>query len=62
MATALVERSAALDRLDEAVVKYIMGDTSLNETLAKKVLEAAKNDHDDNWWDYIDDLAFIPKA
>ena len=62
VATALVERSAALDRLDEAVVKYIMGDTSLNETLAKKVLEAAKNDHDDNWWDYIDDLAFYTES
>ena len=62
IATALAERSAALDRLDEAVVKYIMGDTSLNEKLARKVLEAAKNDHEDNWWDYIDDLAFYTES
>jgi uncharacterized protein with von Willebrand factor type A (vWA) domain len=62
VATAVAERAAALDRLDEAVVKYIMEDTSLNEKLAKKVLEAAKNDHDDNWWDYIDDLAFYTES
>lgn len=62
VATAVAERAAALDRLDEAVVKYIMGDTSLNEKLARKVLEAAKNDHYDNWWDYIDDLAFYTES
>ena len=62
VATVLAERSAALDRLDEAVVKYIMGDTSLNEKLARKVLEAAKNDHEDDWWDYIDDLAFYTES
>ena len=58
VAIAIMQRADALNRLDEAVVKYIMGDTNLNEKIAKKVIEAAKTDHEDNWWDYIDDIAY----
>ena len=57
-----MKRADALNRLDEAVVKYIMGDTNLNEKIAKKVIEAAKTDHEDNWWDYIDDIAYYTKS
>ena len=57
IAAAVAERAAALDRLDEAVVKYITENFSLSNTIAKKVLEAAKSYHYDDWWDYIDDTA-----
>ena len=62
VAIAIMKRADALNRLDEAVVKYIMGDTNLNEKIAKKVIEAAKTDHEDNWWDYIDDIAYYTKS
>ena len=62
VAIAIMQRADALNRLDEAVVKYIMGDTNLNEKIAKKVIEAAKTDHEDNWWDYIDDIAYYTES
>lgn len=62
IATAVAERAAALDRLDEAVVRYIMSDTCLTEKIAKMVLAAAKDEHEDDWWDHIDALAFYTES
>jgi predicted nucleic acid-binding Zn-ribbon protein len=59
---AYAARNAAIKELDEAVVKYITETTHLNEKLAEKVLYAVQRDHEDNWWNYVDDLADFTEA
>jgi hypothetical protein len=59
---AYAARNAAIKELDEAVVKYITETTHLNKKLAEKVLYAVQRDHEDNWWNYVDDLADFTEA